>query len=69
MIAGINNPGEKITLMGNLTRKFPSSTLVADANMEIANTYLSQERFNEAIPPLTSIINASGNSSLNHRLT
>ncbi len=64
MIAGINSPNEKVSLMNNLIRKFPSSTLVADANMEIANTYLAQDRFQEAIPSLTNIINASGNSSL-----
>jgi TolA-binding protein len=65
MIAGISNNAEKITLMNNLVRKFPQSTLVADANMEIANTYLAQERFREAIPFLNNIINASGgNTSL-----
>lgn len=65
MIAGINNAGDKIGLMGTLIRKFPQSTLVDDANMEIANTYLAQERFREAIPFLNNIINASnGNTSL-----
>lgn len=65
MISGINNSTEKISLMNNLIRKFPQSTLVADANMEIANTYLAQERFREAIPFLNNIINAnSGNNSL-----
>jgi TolA-binding protein len=64
MIAGINSPNEKITLMNTVIRKFPSSTLVADANMEIANTYLAQERFQEAIPALTNIISAGGNNSL-----
>ena len=65
MIAGISNPTEKVTLMNNVIRKFPQSTLVADANMEIANTYLAQERFREAIPYLNNIANASGgNNSL-----
>lgn len=65
MIAGINTSSEKISLMNNLIRKFPQSTLVADANMEIANTYLAQERFREAIPFLNNIINATGgNTSL-----
>lgn len=64
MIAGINSPNEKVTLMNNLIRKFPSSVLVNDANMEIANTFLSQERFSEAIPALNNVINASGNNSL-----
>ena len=65
MIAGISNATEKVNLMGNLIRKFPQSTLVADANMEIANTYLAQERFREAIPFLNNIVNAkTGNTSL-----
>lgn len=65
MIAGISNATEKVSLMNNLIRKFPQSTLVADANMEIANTYLAEERFREAIPYLNNIVNAqSGNTSL-----
>jgi TolA-binding protein len=65
MIAGINNSGEKVSLMNNLIRKFPQSTLVADANMEIANTYLASERFSDAIPALKNIIaTTTGNTSL-----
>jgi TolA-binding protein len=64
MIAGINNNAEKITLLNTLTRKFPQSSLVGDSYMEIANTYLSQDRFGEAIPYLNNIIKSSGNSSL-----
>lgn len=64
MIAGINNPNEKISLMGNLVRKFPNSPLVADANMEIANTHLANERFREAIPYLNNIVKGTGNNSL-----
>ncbi|MFL5786916.1 MAG: tetratricopeptide repeat protein [Flavisolibacter sp.] len=64
MIAGINNPSEKINLLNTMMRKFPQSSLVADANMEIANTYLADERFRESIPHLYNIINANGNNSL-----
>ena len=64
MISGINSPNEKINLMSNLIRKFPNSPLVADANMEIANTHLANERFREAIPFLNNIIKATGNNSL-----
>jgi TolA-binding protein len=67
MIVGINNPTEKITLMNNLARKFPGSTLVADANMEIASAYLAEERFREAIPFLLNVVKAPGNSSLKPR--
>lgn len=64
MIAGIKNPAEKINLMTTMMRKFPQSSLVADANMEIANTYLAQERFREAVPYLNNVVNATGNSSM-----
>ncbi|HWJ89476.1 MAG TPA: tetratricopeptide repeat protein, partial [Flavisolibacter sp.] len=64
MITGISNPTEKVNLLNTMTRKFPQSSLVGDANMEIANTFLGSDRFREAIPYLNNIINASGNSSL-----
>jgi TolA-binding protein len=64
MIAGISNATEKINLLNTLVRKFPQSSLVGDANNEIANTYLADERFREAIPYLNNIVNATGNTSL-----
>jgi TolA-binding protein len=64
MISGINSSNEKIGLMNTLIRKFPTSPLVADANMEIASTYMAEERFREAIPYLNNIIKASGYASL-----
>lgn len=67
MIAGINNSAEKISLMNNLVRKFPQSPLVTEANMEIANTYLANEQYRDAIPYLNTITKATGNSSLKPR--
>lgn len=64
MIAGISNSTEKINLLNTMMRKFPASSLVGDANIEIANTYLADERFREAMPYLNNIINATGNTSL-----
>src|SRR6218665_495616 len=64
MIAGIKSPKEKISLLTTMNRKFPSSALATDANMEIANTYMSDEKFNEAIPFLNNVIKGSGNASL-----
>lgn len=64
MISGISNSAEKISALNTLIRKFPNSSLVMDANMEIANTYLAEERFREAIPYLSAITKASGNNSL-----
>lgn len=64
MILGINNPTEKVNTLNTMMRKFPQSNLVVDANMEIANTYLAQERFREAIPYLNNVVNATGNTSM-----
>ena len=64
MLAGVRTSSEKIALLNTMNRKFPTSSLVTDANMEIANTYMSDERFREAIPYLSNVIKAEGNSSL-----
>ncbi|MGV3528306.1 MAG: tetratricopeptide repeat protein [Flavisolibacter sp.] len=64
MISGINNPNEKVSLMNTMIRKFPQSPLVVDANMEIANTYLSEERFRDAIPYLNTVANTGSNNSM-----
>jgi TolA-binding protein len=64
MIAGITSSSEKINLLTQMMRRFPQSSLVGDANMEIVNTYLAEERFREAVPFLTSIINNTSNTSL-----
>lgn len=64
MIAGINSSADKIAGMNTVIRKFPASSLVMDANMEIANTHLANDRYAEAIPYLNNIVKAGGNSSL-----
>ncbi|HEY8734786.1 MAG TPA: tetratricopeptide repeat protein, partial [Puia sp.] len=56
MVAGVNNSSEKIDLMNGLIRKYPGSDLVVDANMEIANTLLSNEQFRESLPYLKTVI-------------
>lgn len=64
MLAGVRSAKDKISLMNNMIRKFPQSSLVTDANMEIANTYMGDEQFREAVPYLASVIRTSGNASL-----
>ena len=64
MITGIRSSKDKISLLNTMNRKFPASPLVTDANMEIANTYMSDEKFGEAIPYLNNVIKSSGNASL-----
>jgi TolA-binding protein len=67
MIAGVNNGNEKISLLNSISRKYPSSSLIPDANMEIAITYLAEEQFREALPYLKNIVSASGNDALKPR--
>lgn len=64
MIAGIKSSKDKISLMNTMARKFPESSLVTDANMEVANSFMSDEKFNDAIPYLDRVIKGSGNASL-----
>ncbi|WP_430896880.1 MULTISPECIES: tetratricopeptide repeat protein [unclassified Paraflavitalea] len=56
MIAGISSSKEKINLLNGISRKYPTSSLIPDANMEIASSYLSNEQFREAIPYLKNVL-------------
>ncbi len=57
VIAGASNKGtEKIALMQQLIQRYPNSSLNADANLEIANTYLADEKFDAALTPLQAIL-------------
>lgn len=58
MIAGVKSSTEKIRTLNTLTRQYPQSSLVTDVNMEIANTYMADEKFRDAIPYLNNILNA-----------
>src|SRR5260370_40087529 len=53
----------KISLLNTMNRKFPTSSLVTDANMEIAKTYMSDERYKDAISYLNNIIKEQDNNS------
>ncbi len=47
---------QKISLLQSVSQRFPSSPLNADANMEIANTYLANENYENAIAPLNNLL-------------
>src|SRR5690606_37750681 len=64
MIVGIKDSKGKIDLLKTINRKFPQSSLVIDANMEIADTYMADENFSAAIPFLNNVLNSTGNASL-----
>jgi TolA-binding protein len=63
MLAGVRSPSEKISLMNTMARKFPNSSLVTDAYMEMANTYMGEEKFRESIPYLNNVINNNNSNS------
>ena len=59
MIAGIKNSSEKISILNNVNKQYPKSTLKQDINMEIALTYIADEKFNEALPYLNAVLASS----------
>lgn len=61
MIAGVKNSAEKIRLLNSISKQYPASNLIPDVNMEIALTFISDEKFREAFPYLNNIINSQDN--------
>lgn len=59
-----NRSSEKINQLQSLEQKFSTSSLIPDANLEIANTYLADEDYRAAITPLTKIVRNKNASSL-----
>jgi TolA-binding protein len=56
LINGINNPAEKIKTFNALIQRYPQSDLVAESYMQIANSYMLQEKFRDAIPYLNKVL-------------
>ncbi len=56
-IAGVKSSANKISTLSSLLKQYPKSNLVADVNMEIAQTYIADEKFLSAVPYLTNILN------------
>ncbi len=56
IMGALNRVPEKISLLQSLEKQFPLSSLVPDANLEIADTYLANENYQLAIGPLNKII-------------
>ncbi len=52
-----NKPKEKIQWLSFLEKQYPESNMIPQAQLEIANTYLSEEDYNSALPPLYKVIN------------
>lgn len=64
MIAGIKSSADKIKGLNNIGRLYPQSNLIAEANMEIANTYMADEKFRDAIPYLNNVLAIADASAL-----
>lgn len=65
IISGAGNKyAEKISMLNSLEQRFPTSALIPEANLEIANTYLAEENFRGAIAPLNKLIADAGAKSL-----
>ncbi len=56
MILGVKSSAEKIKLLSFLSRQYPKSTLLTQADMEVALTYIDDEKFSDAVPYLNKII-------------
>lgn len=67
MVAGVSNGNEKIRLLQSVSRVYPASALVPDANLEIANTYLADEKFSESLPYLKNVLSAVSGEALKPR--
>jgi TolA-binding protein len=65
IISGASNRSkEKVQLLESLEQRYPNSNLIADAQLEIANTYLADENFREAINPLERLLRNKNAESL-----
>lgn len=67
LVAGVTSSGEKVRLLQSIPRVYPLSTLVPDANLEIANSYLSDEKYQESIPYLKNVVSATSGEVLKPR--
>lgn len=67
MIAGVKSAAEKIKTLNSLLKQYPKSTMVPDVTMEIALTYIADEKFNDAIPYLNTLVSAADAGGLKPR--
>lgn len=56
LIDGVHSPGDKIRTFNALVKRYPKSDLIPESYMQIANAYMVQEKFQDAIPYLNDIL-------------
>lgn len=64
MIAGVKSGKDKIRILNAMSRQFPNSPMLMEVQMEIAQTYIADEQFRDAIPYLQQIINSEQGGAL-----
>ncbi|OYZ00272.1 MAG: hypothetical protein B7Y37_11035 [Sphingobacteriia bacterium 28-36-52] len=65
IIAGAtNNQTQKLTLLQSIPQLYPTSLMLAQARLEIANTYLADEAFEKVIDPLEALLNQKDAAAL-----
>lgn len=65
IIAGAtNNQVQKLALLQLIPQVYPTSSMLAQARLEMANTYLADEAFEKAIDPLEALLNQKDAAAL-----
>ena len=64
LINGINDPSARINTFNSLVQRYPQSDLAAESYLQIANTYMAQEKFRDAIPYLNKVLQVKSASGL-----
>lgn len=65
IIAGANNnQAQKLGLLQLIPKLYPSSSMLAQTRLEMANTYLADEAFEKVIEPLVSLLNQKDAAAL-----
>ncbi|MDP3393828.1 tetratricopeptide repeat protein [Sediminibacterium sp.] len=65
IIAGAtNNQAQKLTLLQSIPQLYPTSIMLAQSRLEIANTYLADEAFEKVIDPLEALLNQKDAAAL-----
>jgi TolA-binding protein len=62
MIAGVTDPVRKTAMLSAFERRFPTSDLVPQAALELASTYLADEKYREAVPVLSGLVRSTTRS-------
>lgn len=62
-VSGVTSSNEKISLLQQLLEKYPASEYATEAKMALADTYMAEERFREAIPVLEHLVQTASTTS------